>query len=138
MTLSPRHIVVGPDAKICASGFGFTVTVTSCDTDVHPPAPVTVTRYTPDVVGDIVCPVRPLLHRYESVAEPAAVNVSGSSSQIVIGPAGVIVGVTGFGNAVTETGSDVSRHPFGSIVITRYVPAVNTFSVRVVSRFGSH
>lgn len=81
--------LVGPFAVIVAVGVGFTVTVVGAELPVHPPACVTTTVNTPELVTLMDWVVAPLLQVYEDPA--LAVRVTLPPSQKVVGPLALIV-----------------------------------------------
>src|SRR5258706_43489 len=112
-------------------GFGFTVNVPEPD-PVQPFVSVTVTEYVPAVLVLIVEVVAPVLH--VKVFEP-------------VPPAGVAVSVAG--SALEQTSGQLTEtvqfrftvnvpmpepvHPFVSVTVTEYVPAVLVLIVEVVA-----
>jgi len=79
------------------------------------------------VIAAVVAPVD---QRYET--PPEAVSVTLPPAQNVVGPLGVIVAVgSGFTVTVCDAGDDVQ--PFASVVVTVYVPEVETVIAAVVA-----
>ena len=113
---------------IVAVGKLFTVTVVIVDVAEHPLALVTVTLKVPLFVTLIVCVVAPVLHNQVLPTPAVPVKFTDPPEQNVVGPPAVIVAV---GNAFTVTVviAEVATHPFTSVTVTLYVPAVATLIV---------
>jgi hypothetical protein len=130
VTLPPVQNVVGPLGVIVAVGSGFTVTVCEAGADVQLFASVVVTVYVPEVETVIAAVVAPVDQRYE--VPPDAVSVTLPPAQNVVGPLGVIVAVgSGFTVTVCDAGTEVQL--FASVVVTVYVPEVETVIAAVVA-----
>ena len=130
VTLPPAQNVVAPLGVIVAVGSGFTVTNCDAGAEVQPFASVVVTVYVPEVETVIAAVVAPVDQRYDT--PPEAVSVTLPPAQNVVAPLGVIVAVgSGFTVTDCEAGDDVQ--PFPSVVVTVYVPEVETAIAAVVA-----
>jgi len=130
VTLPPAQNVVAPLGVIVAVGSGLTVTDCDPGADVQPFASVVVTVYVPEVETVIAAVVAPVDQRYDT--PPDAVSVTLPPAQNVVAPLGVIVAVgSGFTVTVCDAGAEVQ--PFASVVVTVYVPEVETVIAAVVA-----
>ncbi|MBL0238322.1 MAG: hypothetical protein IPQ02_17455 [Saprospiraceae bacterium] len=116
---------------IVTTGFGSTVNVRLA-VPVHPFASVTVTLYVPAALTLILCVVAVVDHKYVNGAVPTlafAVNVLLVPAHILVSP---VIVTTGFGSTVNVRLA-VPVHPFASVTVTLYVPAVLTLILCVVA-----
>lgn len=129
MTDPPAQKDVGPPGVIVATGFGFTVIVVGALVAIQLPPP-TLTVYEPDAETVIEFVVSPVDQVFPVGAED--VNVTDPPVQKVVGPPGVMVGVTGGAVTVTVVPALVELHvPFETVTV--YVPEVETVIEFVVS-----
>src|ERR1043166_3694885 len=111
-------------------GSGLTVNVPVPE-PVHPFVSVTVTLYVPAVLVLIVDVVAPVLQEYVTAPVPplgVAVNVAG---KVLAHTSGLLTETVGFGSTVKVPAPD-PVHPFVSVTVTVYVPAVLVLIVDVV------
>src|SRR5205085_2757446 len=109
---------------------GWTVTVCDAGDDVHPFVFAVPTRRSSDLETLIAAVVAPVDHRYDT--PPDAVSVTLPPAQNVVAPLGVIVAV-GSGLTVTECDAGADVQPFPSVVVTVYVPEVETVIAAIVA-----
>src|SRR5258706_217170 len=112
-------------------GFGFTVNVPDPE-PVQPFVSVPVTEYVPAVLVLIVEVVAPELHEYVTAPVPpagVAVKVVGN---VLAHTSGLLTETVGFGFTVNVPVPD-PVHPFVSVTVTEYVPAVLVLIVEVVA-----
>ena len=112
-------------------GFGSTVSVPVPE-PVQPFVSVTVTEYVPAVLVLIVEVVAPVLQAYVTAPVPpagVAVNVAGSA---LAHRSTLATEAVGFGSTVNVP-EPVPVHPFVSVTVTEYVPAVLVLIVDVVA-----
>jgi hypothetical protein len=130
VTLPPAQNVVGPDGVMVAVGSGLTVTVCDAGAEVQEFASVVVTVYVPDVDTAMAAVVAPVDQRYD--VPPEAVSVTLPPAQNVVGPDGVMVAV-GSGLTVTVCDAGAEVQELASVVVTVYVPEVDTVIAAVVA-----
>ena len=124
-TLPPEQNVVGPPAEIVgAAGVGLTVTVVPAEAgDVHPPL-VVVTVYVPEVETVMDCVVAPVDQLFPLAEEDVRTTLP--PEQKVVGPPAEIVGAAGVGFTVTVVPAEAGDVQAPLVVVTVYVPDVET------------